>query len=49
MDSQYEQMHQLPDGRVIPRRATTNPQERRSYENFTPAVFLIGADGCHLS
>lgn len=40
MDSQYEQMHQLPDGRVIPRRATTNPQERRSYENFTPAGFF---------
>ncbi|MEX0381229.1 hypothetical protein AB3K25_02410 [Leuconostoc sp. MS02] len=42
MDSHnnQQQSHRLPDGRPIPRRITTDPQEKRSYENFTPAGFF---------
>lgn len=42
MDSHtnQQQSHLLPDGRPIPRRITTNPQEKRHYENFTPAGFF---------
>lgn len=41
MDLNYqEQSQKLPDGRRVPNRMSANPQERRSYENFTPAGFF---------
>lgn len=38
MESNYQQKsYQLPDGRPMPHRLTSNPQAKRSYESFTPA------------